>query len=32
MVKTVISTDVVEIVECDDKAYESVMGCPVWEP
>lgn len=31
-VPTVISTDVVEIVECSVTGYESVMGAPVWEP
>jgi hypothetical protein len=31
-VTTVISTDVVEIVECSEKGWQSVMGCPIWEP
>lgn len=31
-VATVISTDVVEIVECSDKGYDSVLNAPVWEP
>ncbi len=32
LVATVISTDVVEIVECSDKGYDSVINAPVWEP